>query len=62
MINLMLKINIIKLKMNVWSNVKYYLNYFDLNRGDNKIINYFSSNENYKAIKELTNEGYFQFE
>ena len=47
--------------MNVWSNVKYYLNYFDLNRGDNKIINYFSSNENYKAIKELTNEGYFQF-
>lgn len=47
--------------MNVWLNVKYYLNYFDLNRGDNKIINYFSSNENYKAIKELTNEGYFQF-
>ena len=47
--------------MNVWSNVKYYLNYFDFNRGVDKIVNYFASNENYKAIKELTSEGYFQF-
>ena len=47
--------------MKVWSNVKYYLNYLDFYRGAEKIRNYFSSNENYKAIKELTEEGYFQY-
>jgi len=37
------------------------LNYLNILRGDNTIRNYFSSNENYQAIKELTEEGYPQF-
>ena len=47
--------------MRALSNLGYYLNYLNILRGDNTIINYFSSNENYQAIKELTEEGYPQF-
>jgi len=47
--------------MNIFSNIKYYLNYCDLSRGDNEIKNYFSSKETYKAIKELIEEGYSKF-
>ena len=46
--------------MKIFSNIKYYLNYFYFNRGDTKIREYFSSNEYNNAIKELTEEGYFQ--
>jgi len=47
--------------MRALSNLGYYLNYLNILRGDNTIRNYFSSNENYQAIKELTEEGYPQF-
>ena len=47
--------------MNFLSKMKYYLNYFNFYRGDEQIKNYFSSNQYYKAVKELTEEGYFQF-
>ena len=47
--------------MNILSNMKYYLNYLNFNRGDNQIKEYFSSNEFNNAIKELTEEGYVQF-
>ena len=47
--------------MSIWSNIKYYLNYLNFNRGDNLIKDYFSSDEYYNAIKELTEEGYVQF-
>ena len=47
--------------MSIFSNVKYYFNYFNFTRGDNQIKNYFSSNETNKAIKELIEEGYSQF-
>ena len=47
--------------MRALSNLRYYLNYLNILRGDNTIRNYFSSNESYQAIKELTEEGYPQF-
>ena len=47
--------------MNFLSKMKYYLNYFNFYRGDEQIKNYFSSNQYYNAVKELTEEGYFQF-
>ena len=47
--------------MSIFSNAKYYFNYFNFTRGDNQIKNYFSSNETNKAIKELIEEGYSQF-
>ena len=47
--------------MSIFSNVKYYFNYFNFTRGDYQIKNYFSSNETNKAIKELIEEGYSQF-
>ena len=47
--------------MKIWPNIKYYFNYLNFIRGDNNIRNYFLSNENYKAIKELTEEGYTEF-
>ena len=47
--------------MNLWLNIKYYFKYFDIIRGQDSIKNYFSSNETFKAIKELTEEGYNEF-
>ena len=47
--------------MNIWLNIKYYLNYLNFNRGDNQIRNFFASNEYYNSIKELMEEGYTQF-
>ena len=47
--------------MNIWLNIKYYMNYLNFNRGDNQIRNFFASNEYYNSIKELMEEGYTQF-
>ena len=47
--------------MKIWSNINYYFNYLNLTRGDSTIKTFFSSNENYKAIKELAEEGYIEF-
>ena len=47
--------------MSIFSNIKYYVNYFYFNRGETEIRNYFSSNETNQAIKELSEEGYNQF-
>ena len=47
--------------MSIFSNIKYYVNYFYFNRGETEIKNYFSSNEINQAIKELIEEGYTQF-
>jgi hypothetical protein len=44
--------------MSILANVKYYLNYLYFNREDTKIRDYFTSNEYYRAIKELAEEGY----
>ena len=46
--------------MNFLSAASYYLQYFYFNRGDSKILQYFSSNEFNAAIKELTQEGYLK--
>ena len=46
--------------MSFLSKASYYLKYLYFNRGDKAIIEYFSSNEFNLAIKELTQEGYYQ--
>jgi len=44
--------------MNFFSGVSYYFQYFNFNRGDRNIREYFEANTYNKAIKELTEEGY----
>ena len=46
--------------MNFLSTANYYLKYLFFNRGDKTINEYFSSNEFNLAIKDLTQEGYYQ--